>query len=259
MTDDSAGIGVDTEILRLLRTRVSVRRFRDEPVTDTLLEAVLEAAFRAPTSSNIQAYSVIVVRAAETKARLARAAGDQPWIRQTPVFLAFIADLTRIERALTDRGHDLDDNNLETCLVAAIDTALVGMTAALAARSVGLEGVMIGGVRNDAVGVAEVLKLPPRAFCVFGMCLGSPAEAPPQKPRLPARALIHDEHYGRPRDPRPLEEVLASYDAALAAHYRSTGRATTDDSWTHDMDHKFHPPLRARLREALGTLGLDWR
>lgn len=258
MSLPSSGLA-PSETIRLLQSRVSVRRFTDRAVDDAVLEALLEAAFRAPTSSNIQAYGVVVVREPATKAALAEAAGNQPWVRDTPVFLAFLADLTRIEQALADRGHDLDDNNLETCLVAAIDTALVGMSASLAARSVGLEGVMIGGVRNDAATVARILGLPPRTFCVFGMCLGYPDETPQQKPRLPAGALIHDERYGRSRDGRPLEAILHDYDAALAAHYRATGRPTTDDSWSHDMDKKFNPPLRDRLREQLRALGLDWR
>lgn len=258
MSASSSGLAT-SETIRLLQSRVSIRRFADRTVDDPVLEELLEAAFRAPTSSNIQAYGVVVVREPATKAALAEAAGNQPWVRDTPVFLAFLADLTRIERALADRGHDLDDNNLETCLVAAIDTALVGMSASLAARSVGLEGVMIGGVRNDAQKVARILGLPPRTFCVFGMCLGYPDEAPPQKPRLPAGALIHDERYGRPRDARAPDAVLSAYDEELAAHYRRTGRSTTDDSWTHDMDKKFNPPLRDRLREQLRALGLDWR
>lgn len=259
MADTQAETAQTSETLALLRTRRSVRRYLDTPVPDGVLEPVLEASFRAPTSSNIQAYAVVVVRGEEARATLAEAAGGQIWVRDAPVFLAFVADLSRIERALARRGHDLARNNLETCLVAAIDAALVGMSASLAARSVGLEGVMIGGVRNDPERVAAILGLPARVFCVFGMCLGYPGEEPPQKPRFPARALIHDERYGRVRDPRPVEEVLATYDALLAAHYRATGRATTDDSWTHDMDAKFHPPLRDRLRAQLRALGLDWR
>jgi hypothetical protein len=45
----------------------------------------------------------------------------------------------------------------------------------------------------------------------------------------------------------------------LAAHYESIGKPTTPDSWTHDMDKKFHPPLRDKLREELKTQGFDFR
>ena len=52
-----------SETIKLLAGRVSVRKFADRPVEDAMIEAVLRAAFRAPTSSNIQAYSVVQVRA----------------------------------------------------------------------------------------------------------------------------------------------------------------------------------------------------
>ena len=48
--------------IETLLNRVSVRDYEDRPVDDVTVDAILKAAFRAPTSSNIQAYSVIVVR-----------------------------------------------------------------------------------------------------------------------------------------------------------------------------------------------------
>ncbi len=50
-----------SETIALLNNRVSVRKFKDQPVPEELIEQVLNAAFRAPTSSNIQSYSVIIV------------------------------------------------------------------------------------------------------------------------------------------------------------------------------------------------------
>jgi hypothetical protein len=180
-------------------------------------------------------------------------------VRKAPVFLAFCADLTRIEQAMENNGHTIDDNNLEIGLVSSIDAALVGMSVYLAAESVGLKGVMIGAVRNDAVAVARILGLPPRVYCVFGMCLGWPQAVPPQKPRMDYSRMVHYEQYGSLRDKRTAEQALAAYDAALAQHYSAIGKATTADSWSHDMDRKFHPQLRDKLREQLCELGFDFR
>ncbi len=151
-----------SETIALLANRVSVRKFADRPVDEAIIEAVLRAAFRAPTSSNIQAYSVIVVRDRDKLAQLSAIAGNQEHVRETPVLLAFCTDLTRIEQAMAMNGHDIADNNLEIGLVSSIDAALVGMSASLAAESVGLRGVMIGAVRNDAGETARVLGLPQR-------------------------------------------------------------------------------------------------
>jgi nitroreductase len=245
---------VTSDTLRVLEARVSVRRYRDEPVADAVVDAVLRAALRAPTSSNIQACTVIVVRDTETRRALSVPCGDQQHIVDCPVFLAFCADLTRIEHALGRNGHDLADNNLEIGLVSSIDAALVGMSAYLAADSLGLKGVMIGAVRNDPQAVARLLGLPPRVYCVFGMCLGYADAVPPQKPRMEFDLVVHRERYheaGR-------EQSLARYDAALAAHYRGNGRETADDSWTHEVDAKFSVRPRDGLRAALARMGFDF-
>ncbi|MDP6566855.1 MAG: nitroreductase family protein [Alphaproteobacteria bacterium] len=248
-----------SETIALLNNRVSVRKYLDKPVDDDLIEQVLRAAFRAPTSSNIQSYSVIIVRDRAAKEQLSAVTGGQKHVLETPLFLAFCADLSRIDRVLANHGHDLDDNNLEVGLVASIDAALVGMSAYLAADSVGLKGVMIGAVRNDAVATARILGLPPRVYCVFGLCLGWPDEAPVQKPRLDTATMIHHERYGRLRDNRDPARILADYDRALADHYRDIGKPTTEDSWSHDIDKKFHPQQREDLRRQLRELGFDFR
>ncbi len=248
-----------SETIELLHRRVSVRRYRPDPVPEAMVEAILKAAFRAPTSSNIQSYSVVVVRDREVLRKLAPITSHQKHVAEAPVFLAFCADLTRIAFALDRRGHSIADNNMETGLVSSIDAALVGMSASLAAESLGLQGVMIGAVRNDATASAKVLGLPDRVYCVFGMCLGFPDEAPGRKPRMNYAGMVHYDRYGNQRGAGDLGSHLAAYDSVLARHYRATGRPTTDDSWSHDMDKKFHPWLRDKLRQQLKERGFDFR
>lgn len=247
------------DVITTLLNRVSVRKFTDEPISDETLDLILKTSFRAPTSSNIQAYSVVVVRDQEKLDALAAATGGQRHVAQAPVFLAFCADISRIEDALVRNGHSIDGNNLETGLVSAIDAALVGMSAYLVADSLGIKGVMIGGARNKPLEVARILGLPKRVFCVFGMSLGWPAEAPAQKPRMDYDGLVHFEQYGKNRSGSDAKQVVDDYDAALAKHYRGQGRQTTDASWSDDMDKKFHPWLRDDLRERLKELGFDFR
>lgn len=250
-----AGEDITSETIRVLENRVSVRKYNDRPVTDAEVEAILRASFRAPTSSNIQAYSVVTVRDRDTLKKLSAVTGNQRHVAETPVFLAFCADLTRIEHAMQAHGHTIEDNNLEVGLVSSIDAALVGMSAYLVADSLGLKGVMIGAVRNDTVEIAKILGLPKFVYCVYGMCLGWPAEAPLQKPRMDYGTVVHEEQYQTDK----VERDLATYDSDLAAHYTDSGRATTQDSWSHDVDNKFHVQPREKLRAALKSLGFDFR
>lgn len=247
------------ETIEVLKNRVSVRSFTDEPVTEATVETVLNAAFRAPTSSNIQAYSVLVVRDPAILKPLSVVTSNQKHVAEAPVFLGFCADLTRMSEALDRNGKAFGETNLEMGLVSSIDAALVGMSAYLAAESIGLRGVMIGAVRNQASETARILGLPKGVYCVFGMVLGWPAEAPRQKPRMDYDAMVHYEQYGRFRGGRSAAAALDGYDAALEAHYTSVGKKTTPDSWTHDIAQKFSPQRRDKLREQLKERGFDFR
>ena len=248
-----------SDTIRALHSRVSVRKYTPEPVTEPVVEAILRAAFRAPTSSNIQSYSVVVVRDAETKKRLSAVTGNQRHVVETDVFLGFCADLTRIDHVIKAKGHTFAENNLEFGVVSTIDAALVGMSAYLAAESLGLGGVMIGAIRNNAAETAGILGLPHHVYCVFGLCLGWPAEHPQQKPRMDYAQMVHYERYGNLRDSRSMADGVAAYDAALAAHYTNTGKATSPDSWTHETGSKFHQQPREHLRAELKGRGFDFR
>jgi len=254
MSPDTAANPIHSETIDVLAQRRSIRKYSDVPVTDTHVDAILGAALRAPTSSNVQAYSVVVVRDPAIKERLAVPCGTQKHIVTCPVFLAFLADLTRIEAAFERNGHSADDNNLELGLVATIDAALVGMAAYVSAESLGIQGVMIGAMRNKPEEIAEILELPKRVYAVFGMCLGFPDEAPTQKPRMPVSGIVHREHY----DAAASLGVVDPYDADLKAHYDAIGKETTDASWSDEVDKKFSTRPRDGLRAALKARGFDF-
>ena len=242
-----------TDTIETLNTHVSIRKYQDAPIDDALLLMLLRAAQRTPTSSNMQAYSFVIVRDPDTKNELAMLGGDQEHIRTCPIFIAVCADISRLVRACELHGTTLA-RNTENLLVAAIDASIAGINLATAAESVGLGTVCIGGMRNHPDAVARVLDLPEGAFCVWGLCLGWPAEVPAQKPRLPDAAVFHFERYQHPQD----DSILHEYDAALADHYRALERNTPDDAYTAIIARKFATPRRADLRETLEKLGFSF-
>jgi FMN reductase [NAD(P)H] len=81
------------ETIRLLQAHHSSRSYKADPIPEEILEAVIESARRAPTSTNSHEISLVVVRNAASRARIAEIAGGQSWIAQAPVFIAVIADL----------------------------------------------------------------------------------------------------------------------------------------------------------------------
>lgn len=241
-----------------LLTHRSVRHHLPDPVSDAQLTAIVAAAQSAASSSNLQPWSVIAVRAPQTRARLAELAGGQGHVAQAPLVLVWLADLARLEAVAQTSSltHDALDY-LEMGLVGVIDAALAAQNAMAAAESLGLAGCYIGGMRNHPEAVAELLGLPPRVFAVFGMTLGKedPAHPASVKPRLPQPAVLHHERY------RPVAEQQAevsSYNEAMAAFYEQQ-QMTVRGTWAVHSGKRVATPEaltgRDRLREALQALG----
>jgi len=89
------------ETVRLLQSHRSERSYKSDPIPDEILDNIIESAHRAPTSINTQQVSIVVIKDAERRQRIAEIAGGQSWIAQAPVFLALVADLYK--RALGRR------------------------------------------------------------------------------------------------------------------------------------------------------------
>lgn len=248
----SENITYSTPVTETLNKHVSIRQYNGQPIPDEMLRAILNASRRTPTSSNMQAYSFVVVRNPETKKKLADSAGGQEHIETCDVFLAICADVHRLEKACEMHGVTLH-KNLENFLVASVDAAIAGQSIATAAESFGLGHVMIGGMRNRPKYNADVLGLPDGVYVVYGMCLGffDEDQRPPQKPRLPEDLIIHYEHY----DTSDPTEQLKAHDQELAEHYNSLGRNLDKSAWTGVMASKFSKAKRPTMRETLESMG----
>lgn len=210
--EDVPGIGTAwNSTLDVLLAHRSVRAYLPEPLPHGTIETLVAAAQSASTSSNVQAWSVVVVEDEQRKARIAKLAGDQQHIIDAPLLLVWVADLSRIGEMGAERGSDLEGlDYTETFLIATVDAALAAQNAATAAESLGLGIVYIGGLRNHPVELAEEVGLPPRAYAVFGMTVGrpDPARSADIKPRLPQQAVLHRERYSREAQ----SEAIARHD-----------------------------------------------
>jgi len=201
------------DIFKILSSHRSIRKYKAEPIPDDLLEKILTSARQAPTSSNLQAYSIIVVKDKEKKKTLAHLCGDQPWVETCPVFLAVCPDLHRLQKVCELRKYKSNDKHMEIFMVAVVDAALVAQNIAVASEASGLGICMIGGIRNNPDKVCELLRLPQKVFPLMGMCMGYPDHDPMIKPRQPAGAVIHNEYY----NDKNFEKLIAEYDQIIKA------------------------------------------
>lgn len=237
-------------VIDTLNKHVSIRDYTADPIPDDLLDNILHSARRSPTSSNMQAYSFVVVRDPEVKKQLAVFAGNQKHVETCQVFIAVCADISRLEVACVMHDKTLG-KNLENTLVATIDAALAGMSVCSAAESFGLGTVMIGGMRNHPKKVAELLNFPSGVLVIYGLCLGWPEKVSQQKPRLEVDVNIHYEKY----DVSEIKSKITGYDRELAEFYRSEGRQTPDAAWSGVVARGFSSPRRPHLRGEIEEMG----
>ena len=247
-----------TDVIRLQLAHRSVREFSDRPVDGDVLTTVFAAAQSAPTSSNLQPWSVVVVRDPTRKAGLATLAGDQQFIRDAPVFLVWVVDLARTDLIAAERGRRLDGSDyLDPALVGFVDAALAAQNASLAAESLGLGTVFVGAVRNRPDEIADELALPPRTIPIFGLAIGYPApSAARPKPRLPQSAVFHHERY----DVDAQLPAVHDYERTMARFYADEGLTA---SWISRVLTRLANAGslkgRERLRESFVRRGLPMR
>jgi FMN reductase (NADPH) len=253
---------MSTPTIEQIDRHYSVREYEADPVPAQLVECIVAAGQRASTSSNLQTYSVVVVTDAEKIARLAEFCGDQKQIHQAPVFLAWCADLSRLDRVCQRRGYEQVTTFVESFLVAAMDAALAMQNAALAAESLGLGMCYIGAIRNQPKKVIELLELPRLVFPISGMTLGWPATEPFIRPRLPLSAVLHWERYGVEGE----QEALAAYDQAMIETGIYHGRQVPargrngqmeNYSWQEHSARRVSKPVRSGLRQVLHQQGFE--
>lgn len=234
--------------LDLLMSHMSIRKFKNEAVEEDKVEAIIKAAQWSATSSHFQAYTIIRVNDPRKRQAISDAAGGQKWVVESPLFLMFCADLHRCKKSWKETDPAVFSNT-ELFIVATVDAALAAQKAYIAAQSLGLGGVYIGGIRNDLKLVSQTLSLPEMVYPLFGMCLGYPAENPGPKPRLPMDVVYKVDTYDDSKD----DVLIAEYDKIIEEYYRERSEGKIQDIWTarcgRTMMSKTRDELGAFLKE----------
>ncbi|WP_028974207.1 NADPH-dependent oxidoreductase [Spirochaeta cellobiosiphila] len=204
-----------------IKNHRSIRSYTDQAVDDKMIDEILAAAQAMPNSINAQQTSVIVVKNLETRKKLAELSGGNPWIVEAPVFLVFIADFYKTDLSVTkNQATQVIHESIEGTVVGAVDAGLNLGGAIVAAESLGLGIVPIGGIRRNPQGVIDLLNLPEKTFPLCGLAIGHPKGSSDKKPRLPMRTFRHDEVYNADILPEAIEE----YDEKMEAYYKEIGR-----------------------------------
>ena len=179
-----------------IKQRRTIRKYTQQPVSDELLNRLIEEASRTQTMGNLQLYSVIVTRSEAMKELLAPAHFCQPMVTQAPVVLTICADFRRTTDWCMQRQANPGYDNALSFINAATDALLFTQTLCCLAEEEGLGICFLGTTIYQPQTIIATLELPELVFPVATLTLGWPAEKPKQTDRLPLEAILHQETYG---------------------------------------------------------------
>ncbi len=212
------------DVVSTVLTHASVRSFAAQPLPEDLVAALEAALVRGPTSSALHSYTHVIVRNPERKRRIAQLAGDQPWIDHAPLLIVGCADLRRARDVTHGQGYRYTAHDLRMLISATADLTVGLQNASLVAQSLGYGTVMLGGVLNGSLEIAELLDLPARVVPLVGLSVGRPQgdRWPAPSPRLPLPLVVHHERWAL--DDGAERELLAAHDAETRARGDFEGR-----------------------------------
>jgi len=213
---------MDYDLLELIKTRRSIRRFKSMDVPDELLEKIMEAGRWAPSGDNAQPWRFIVVRDAETKKALGRIAQEGSRRRFTAEYFTGrleerfeeLKDPTKKEKAFKklitgEVSSFLADAPVIIVICAKLDVWDVPYDVAMACENMQLMAHFLGlgscvvvapvSDMRDDIKTMQLLKIP-HGYKIFApMAIGYPDENPNPRPRLKLEEIVFYEEFGKRR------------------------------------------------------------
>lgn len=232
-----------------LKNHVSIRKYKDKEVEKEMVDTIIECGQMAPSSNNLQAYTIIEVKDENKKDELTKISGGQKWVKEAPVVLLFCADLNRNKKYVDVLNTDIF-SNAELYTVAVVDTALAAQKSLIAAQGLGLGGVVVGGIRNNVKKVHEIFNLPNLVVPLFLLCLGYPDDDPGLKPRLPKEIVHKIDYYDTTKD----DELIEQYNETMKEYYSERTNGKSTDTWTNKCSKALSFTARAELGEVLRSI-----
>jgi nitroreductase len=144
-----------------IRSRRDVRQYRDEPLPRELLERILEAGRRSPSSNNWQPWDFVVVTDRDALIELAKVWQGAGHVAQSAAAIALIAPVPEDDRHRAWLHYDFGQATAHIMLAAA-DLGIGSGHSAV----------------TDQTQAMRVLGFPGGRFCAYLIPLGYPSDRP---------------------------------------------------------------------------------
>jgi nitroreductase len=168
---------MNLEFIELIKSRRSIRKYQDKPVSNEILQKLLEAAQWAPSAHNSQPWEFIIIKDEEIKRNIANVSSWGKFFSKAPVGIAVVINPLK-------SNHPIEDG------AAATQNIL------LAAHALGLGACWIGSYGSAWEDKAkEILKIPKELRLLSIVAIGYPAEKPLSS-RKDLKTIVYLDKYG---------------------------------------------------------------
>ena len=252
----------ETATLKSILSRRSIRKFLKKPISKELLTLLLAAAQSAPTKSNLQQYSILVIQNQNIKNEISKLIGNTKWSLTAPIFLLYLADIRRNIKITNDRGYDHKNNNVDTFMNGVIDAALSMQSTICASESLGLGVCPISMIRNIIEEVKVICKLPKGVFPIAGLAVGWPEEKSNVSIRLSQNIVTHFDKYNE----KDLIKKINKYDEKVFKKYPIPENkqrhvalygVAKKGTWSENISRQLSVPERSNFKKWLKDNGFN--
>lgn len=157
------------DVMEAIKTRRSIRKYLDTPVTWDQISQVVDGGKSAPSAGNLQNWKFIIVRDPEKRKQIAEACLQQYWMADAPAHIVVCAEPRKAVRFYGIRGDRL--YTIQNCAAAVQNILLV-------ANSIGLGSCWVGAFDENML--KRILNIREDVRPQAVVTLGYPAEAVPE-------------------------------------------------------------------------------
>ena len=172
------------DLVEAIKTRRSIRKFKEEKISDELLEKIIAATIYSPSWKNTQIVRYVAIEDEIIKKKIAMEYVpdyNQKAILSAPMLLAITIVKSRSGYERDGSFSTIKGNGWEM-----FDCGIASQTLCLASHGYGLGTVIIGLFDNNAI--TEILNVPKEQELVTLIAIGYPDEMPV----MPKRKVVND-------------------------------------------------------------------
>ena len=242
--------------------RKSCRKFKKTKVSKEILISLIASAQAAPSKSNLQQYSILLIKNKTIKNQLSNLLGKTSWALEAPLFFLFLADIRRNKIITEYKGYDYKNNSIDYFMNAVIDASLAMQNLINSAEEFGLGICPISMVRNHLEEVKEMCHLPEGVFPIAGLSVGWPDENNEVSIRLPMKVIFHKDFY----NDADLLKQIDNYDKTIQSlqpipkskqrHVKVYG-FNKENTWSENISRQMSLPERKEFKEWLKSHGFN--